>query len=55
LRAGGAFGGSGEQTVGEEMGEKVSFVKFMVYAFPFWFVSIVVSNIYIWLRYFALR
>jgi len=39
--------------MGEKVGRKVSFVKFMVYAFPFWFMSIVVSNIYIWLRYFV--
>jgi Na+/H+ antiporter NhaD/arsenite permease-like protein len=36
-------------------GKKISFVKFMLYAFPFWLMSIVVSNIYIWLRYFAFR
>jgi hypothetical protein len=54
LRAGAALGGSGEQPVGEKMGKMVSFVKFMMYAFPFWLAFIVVSNIYIWLRYFAL-
>ncbi len=36
-------------------GKKISFVKFMLYAFPFWLMSLVVSNIYIWLRYFAFR
>jgi len=41
--------------MGERAGKKVSFVKFMIYAFPFWIMSIVVSNIYIWLRYFAFR
>ena len=37
----------------EKMGKRISFVKFMLYAFPFWIMSIVVSNIYLWLRYFA--
>ncbi len=41
--------------MGEKAGKKISFVKFMIYAFPFWFMSIVVSNIYIWLRYFVFR
>jgi Na+/H+ antiporter NhaD/arsenite permease-like protein len=41
--------------MGEKAGKKISFVKFMIYAFPFWLMSIVVSNIYIWLRYFAFR
>ncbi len=40
--------------MGEKAGKKVSFLKFMVYAFPFWLMSIIVSNIYIWLRYFVL-
>ena len=37
----------------EKMGKRISFVKFMLYAFPFWIMSIAVSNIYLWLRYFA--
>ncbi len=37
----------------EKMGKRVSFVKFMLYAFPFWLMSIVISNLYLWLRYFA--
>jgi len=41
--------------MGAKAGKKISFVKFMLYAFPFWLMSIVVSNIYIWLRYLAFR
>lgn len=37
----------------EKLGKRIPFVKFMIYAFPFWIMSIVVSNIYIWLRYFV--
>lgn len=36
----------------EKAGKKISFWKFMLYAFPIWFMSIVISQIYIWLRYF---
>jgi Na+/H+ antiporter NhaD/arsenite permease-like protein len=39
----------------EKAGKKISFVKFMLYAFPFWLMSIIVSNIYIWIRYFVLK
>ena len=39
----------------EKAGKKVSFVKFMAYAFPFWLMSIIISNLYIWFRYFVLR
>jgi len=39
----------------EKAGRKISFVKFMVYAFPFWLMSIIVSNVYLWFRYFVLR
>jgi len=41
--------------IGEKTGKKVPFLRFMIYAFPFWLMSVVVSNVYIWLRYFALR
>jgi len=41
--------------VAEKAGKKISFVKFMLHAFPFWLMSVVVPNIYIWLRYFAFR
>jgi Na+/H+ antiporter NhaD/arsenite permease-like protein len=39
----------------EKAGRKISFIKFMVYAFPFWLMSIIVSNVYLWFRYFVLR
>jgi Na+/H+ antiporter NhaD/arsenite permease-like protein len=39
----------------EKAGRKISFVKFMVCAFPFWLMSIILSNIYIWFRYFVLK
>jgi Na+/H+ antiporter NhaD/arsenite permease-like protein len=39
----------------EKAGKKISFVKFMIYAFPFWLMSIIISNIYLWIRYFVLQ
>ncbi|MBP1749328.1 MAG: putative tyrosine transporter P-protein [Deltaproteobacteria bacterium] len=39
----------------EKAGKKISFTKFMIYAFPFWLMSLIISNIYIWFRYFVLR
>jgi len=39
----------------EKAGRKISFVKFMAYAFPFWLMSIIISNIYLWVRYFVLQ
>lgn len=39
----------------EKAGRKISFMKFMVYAFPFWLMSIIISNIYLWFRYFVLK
>lgn len=39
----------------EKAGKKISFTKFMIYAFPFWLMSLVISNIYIWFRYFLLK
>lgn len=39
----------------EKAGKKISFSKFVMYAFPFWLMSLIVSNIYIWFRYFVLR
>lgn len=39
----------------EKAGRKISFMKFMVYAFPFWLMSIIIANIYLWFRYFVLK
>jgi Na+/H+ antiporter NhaD/arsenite permease-like protein len=39
----------------EKAGHKISFVKFLVYAFPVWLMTIIVSQVYIWVRYFAFR
>ncbi len=39
----------------EKAGKKISFSKFVMCAFPFWLMSLIVSNIYIWFRYFVLR
>lgn len=38
--------------IAEKSGHKVSFIKFMAYALPIWFMSIVISSAYIWIRYF---
>lgn len=36
----------------EKAGKKISFTKFIAYAFPVWLMSIIVSTLYVWLRYF---
>ncbi len=38
--------------IAEKSGHKISFGKFMAYALPVWFMSVIISHLYIWLRYF---
>jgi Na+/H+ antiporter NhaD/arsenite permease-like protein len=39
--------------IAEKNGYKISFLEFMKYAIPVWFMTILVSHLYIWLRYFC--
>lgn len=38
----------------EKAGHKISFLKFMAYGVPIMFVTVFISMIYVWLRYYAL-
>jgi Na+/H+ antiporter NhaD/arsenite permease-like protein len=38
--------------IAEKAGRKISFLRFMLYSLPVWFMTIVIANIYVWLRYF---
>lgn len=39
----------------EKAGRKISFVKFMAYGMPIMVMTVVVSTIYVWLRYYVLK
>ena len=39
----------------EKMGKKISFVKFMVYGMPIMVVTVMISTVYVWLRYYVFR
>jgi len=61
LAMGACFGGNGSLIgasanlvvagLAERNGQKISFVKFMLGAFPLMLVSIVISTVYLWVRY----
>jgi Na+/H+ antiporter NhaD/arsenite permease-like protein len=38
--------------IAEKHGYKISFFQFMRYAFPVWLMTLIISHLYIWLRYF---
>jgi Na+/H+ antiporter NhaD/arsenite permease-like protein len=38
----------------EKMGKRISFVKFMLYGMPIMILTVVISTIYIWVRYYVL-
>jgi len=40
--------------ISEKMGKKISFMKFMLYGMPVMIMTVVVSTIYVWLRYYVL-
>lgn len=39
----------------EKAGKKISFMKFMAYGMPIMIMTVIVSTIYIWLRYYLLK
>ncbi|NWF99241.1 MAG: ArsB/NhaD family transporter [Nitrospirae bacterium] len=39
----------------EKTGNKISFIKFMAYGMPVMIITVAISTIYIWLRYYALK
>jgi len=39
----------------EKMGKKISFMKFMAYGMPIMILTVFVSTLYVWLRYYVLK
>ena len=39
----------------EKMGKKISFMKFMLYGIPIMIMTVIVSTVYVWLRYYVLE
>ena len=39
----------------EKAGKRISFVKFMVYGMPIMILTVAISTVYVWLRYYVLR
>jgi len=39
----------------EKMGRKISFGKFMLYGMPMMVMTVVISTVYVWLRYYVLK
>jgi len=39
----------------EKMGRPISFLKFMLYGMPFMIETVIVSTVYVWLRYYVLQ
>lgn len=41
--------------ISEKTGRRISFLKFMVYGMPIMIMTVIVSTIYIWLRYYVIK
>lgn len=41
--------------ISEKMGKKISFARFMLYGMPFMIMTLLVSTLYIWIRYYVLK
>jgi Na+/H+ antiporter NhaD/arsenite permease-like protein len=41
--------------ISEKMGKKISFMKFMLYGMPIMLMTVAVSTVYIWLRYYVFK
>jgi Na+/H+ antiporter NhaD/arsenite permease-like protein len=39
----------------EKVGKPISFMKFMMYGMPLMIESVIISMIYVWLRYYVLQ
>ena len=39
----------------EKAGKKISFMKFMAYGMPIMIMTVIISTIYVWLRYYVLK
>ncbi len=39
----------------EKAGNKISFIKFMAYGMPVMIITVIISTIYVWLRYYVLK
>jgi Na+/H+ antiporter NhaD/arsenite permease-like protein len=41
--------------ISEKMGKKISFMKFMFYGMPIMILTVIVSTLYVWLRYYVFK
>jgi len=39
----------------EKAGKKISFMKFMAYGMPIMIMTVIISTIYVWLRYYVFK
>ena len=39
----------------EKIGKKIAFIQFMAYGMPVMIVTVIISTIYVWLRYYVLK
>ena len=39
----------------EKAGRRISFMKFMAYGMPIMIMTVIVSTIYVWLRYYVMK
>jgi len=39
----------------EKMGNKITFAKFLIYGMPIMILTVIVSTVYVWLRYYMLH
>lgn len=39
----------------EKAGKRISFMKFMAYGMPIMILTVVISTVYVWLRYYVLK
>ncbi len=39
----------------EKLGKRISFGKFMLYGMPLMIMTVIISTIYVWLRYYVLK
>jgi Na+/H+ antiporter NhaD/arsenite permease-like protein len=39
----------------EKLGKRISFGKFMLYGMPMMIMTVIISTVYVWLRYYVLN
>ena len=41
--------------ISEKAGKKISFLKFMAYGMPIMIITVAISSVYVWLRYYVMK